>query len=185
MMRQWSRIVALGAAGLMLAGAPWARAAETTPADPGAPNVAITLTIGRLGGPGGESQRVHRFVGSDGSQARMLVGWRTPIPTTSKGAEAAGDAATMNYVYQNVGVSATLDVRVLGQGRVRLHGEIEISAARESGLTDPTGAKIPTIGTFQQGLDIVVRDGRKTRVAEGPDPDGGTVYLELQATVED
>jgi hypothetical protein len=37
------------------------------------------------------------------------------------------------------------------------------------------------ITTFQQVLHVVVTLGQKIRVAEGPDPDGGTLYLDLRA----
>jgi hypothetical protein len=145
-------------------------------------NVSITLTVGKGKAP---AERVYRFLGQDGSEARMLVGWRTPIPTTSAAQDEPGEVPAMSYIYQNVGVSANLAVQVLGQGRVALRGQIEISGAREGQAVEVGGGKAPLIGTFQQFLQVVATEGRRLRVAEAPDPEGGTVYLDIDVDVLD
>jgi len=144
-------------------------------------NVLITLTISKTGGSGA-GEKVYKMIGQDRADANMLVGWRTPIPTTSAVKDESGKAGTVNYIYQNVGVNAKLAVRILEKGRIHLKGGIEISGARDSqvGKTDEVA---PMIGTFQQTLSAVVTEGKKLRVAEGPDPAGGILALDIEAAV--
>jgi len=161
-------------------------AAAQAPADPGSgptdvpPNVAVTLIVGQTGGPSGPSERTYRMLGQDGSPARLLMGWRAPIPTRHSADDPAATAST-SVVYQNVGVSADLRTEILADGRLRVDGQIEISGARGTPLGDLSSGKAPVIGTFQQMLRVVLQDGKRLRVAEAPDPDGGTVYLDLEA----
>jgi hypothetical protein len=144
-------------------------------------NVLITLTISKTGGAG-PGEKVYKMIGQDGSDANMMVGWRTPIPTTSAAKDDSGKAPATNYIYQNVGVNAKLAIKILDKGRILLKGGVEISGARESQV-GKTDEKVPLIGTFQQTLQATVTDGKKLRVAEGPDPAGGTVSLDIEATV--
>lgn len=145
-------------------------------------NVQITLTISKTGGSSGPT-RVFKMIGQDDSDAMMMVGWRTPIPTMSAEREDAGKPPVTSYIYQNVGVNAKLSIKVLDQGRIVLRGAIEISGARESQVADSSGQKAPLIGTFQQNLSVVLTEGKKMRIAEAPDPEGGTVSLDIDATV--
>ena len=69
------------------------------------------------------------------------------------------------------------------RGGQPLIGKIEISGARESAGAQPGGQKPPLIGTFQQSLKAVVSQGKKLRVAEGPDPEGGSLALDIEASV--
>jgi len=145
-------------------------------------NVQITLTIAKSAG-GNTPPKVLKLMGQDGSRARILVGWRTPIPTMSAASDQAGKAPVTNYIYQNVGVSAELMVNVLGQGKIHLEGQIEISGAREGPPVGAGGERAPLIGTFQQALNVIAVEGKKLRLAEAPDPEGGTVSLDIEATV--
>ncbi len=159
-------------------------AASSSPASDAAPpaahsNVSITLTVGRTGGPSGSADRIYKVLGQEGSPTRMLVGWRTPIPTRSSD-EKSGEPSSTSYVYQNVGVGGTFETQALGGGRLLVAGQIEISGAREASAAASSGGKPPLIGTFQQDLRVVVRSGEKLRVAEAPDPDGGTLYIDLR-----
>jgi len=147
----------------------------------GGHNVAVTLKVGRLGGPQGNTERTYKMLSQDGSTARMLTGWRAPIPTRSTGEGGSDEHPSTSYVYQNVGVSADLGIQVLEDGRVLVSGQVEISGVRESTSAGGTSAKAPMIGTFQQVLKVVLQAGKKLRVAEGPDPEAGTLYLDLQA----
>jgi hypothetical protein len=156
-------------------------AAAEAPAPPEArANVSFTLTVGRVGGPTGTKERTYKFVGQDGSVSRMLVGFRTPLPTRSS-EEARGDAGSTAYIYQNVGVTADLDARSIDNGRFLVSGQVEISGAREGAPAESTpSGKPPMIGTFQQELHVVVANGKKIRIAEGPDPESGTLYVDLR-----
>ena len=55
-------------------------------------NVLITLTISKTGGTG-PGEKVYKMIGQDGSDANMMVGWRTPIPTTSAAKDESGKGA--------------------------------------------------------------------------------------------
>ncbi len=143
-------------------------------------NVAVTLIVGQTGGPAGPLERTYRMLGQEGSPARMLMGWRAPIPTRQSADEPAAAPST-SFVYQNVGVSADLRTEILGDGRVLIDGQIEISGPRGGQLADMSSGKPPLIGTFQQMLRVALPKGKRLRVAEAPDPDGGRVYLDLEA----
>ncbi len=141
-------------------------------------NVSITLIVGRVGGTTQPGERTYRFVGQDGKPARVLMGWRTPIPTRASDLK-PGESPATSYVYQNIGLTADLQTQALGAGRFLVSGQIEISGVRESPeLT--SCEKPPLIGTFNQALQVVVQSGKKVRIAEGPDPEKGNLYLDLR-----
>jgi hypothetical protein len=163
---------------LLAAGSP---AASGEPSAPAArPNVSITLTVGRTGGTAGSAEKVYKVLGQEGSTASMLMGWRTPIVTHSSAEEEHGQPPSASYVYQNIGVSADLETLALGGGRLLVSGQIEISGTRGDAVAASPGGKPPLIGTFQQALKIVLMNGKEQRIAEAPDPDGGTLYLDLR-----
>jgi hypothetical protein len=143
-----------------------------------APNVMVSITVGNDAGKKA-GRRTYRMVARDGEQAELLMGWRTPIPTASQSAD-GDDGAVTSYTYQNVGVTAKLSVRIVPDGRVMVEGQIEVSGAREEHESGP-----PTIGTFQQALQVLMKEGAPLRVAEVPDPEDGTLYLELDVDVLD
>jgi hypothetical protein len=178
--RAFSRLAALGLTAAV-ALAPVTFAQQPAGPEPARSNVAITLTVGKTGA---EAQdRKYRFVGQDGNRAAMLVGWRMPIPTAAKSDDGAAAAASavVNYVYQNIGVSADLEVRILASGAVALSGTLEVSGTREG----KAGEKMPIIGTFSQRLVVNTTPKKKIRVAEGPDPEGGTLHVDLEVEVLD
>ena len=164
----------------LLAGARPTLAAEPQPGS--ARNVQITITTGNT-----ERRdvpvRSYRLLCREGApRARMMVGWRTPIPTARGGAEGGSEKPVTTFVYQNVGVTAQLETRMTSPSSIEVDGVIEISAARGiPGVELPPD--MPVIGTFQQELAVVLAPGKPLRVAEVPDPDGGTLYLQLEARV--
>jgi hypothetical protein len=181
--RAFSKLAALGLATVLVSAAA-AQAQQAAPSPGSQSNVAITLTVGKTGAEG--QDRAYRFVGQDGNRAAMLVGWRMPIPTAAKPAEGSAPSASpvVNYVYQNIGVSADLDVRILSSGAVALGGTLEVSGTRE-GKALASGENLPIIGTFSQRLMVKATPKTKIRVAEGPDPEGGTLHVDLEVEVLD
>jgi len=137
-------------------------------------NLLLTINVGSLEDGIKRSYKIVAL--ADASQSELLVGWRTPIPTSRD-----EDGSAVSYVYQNVGMTVRLDSRLLGNDRARIRGAIEISGAREAAETPTPESGMPVIGTFQQQLDVVLQLGKPLRVAEVPDPDGGQLFLELQA----
>ena len=154
-------------------------AGSNTPA--ATPNVAVTLFVGKTGGPSGNDEKKYRMLGQAGSSSRMLMGWRAPIPTRQSAD--ASEAPSTSFVYQNIGVTADLQTDVLPDRRLAVHGQVEISGARGAPLGDLTSTKPTLIGTFQQALRVVVTPGKRLRVAEAPDPEGGTVHLDIQVDI--
>ena len=148
------------------------------------PNIKITLTVGDVETDQGPTVRHYVLITRDGgSPARILMGWRTPIPTETSSDD--GSTPVTSYVYQNIGMTAKIEARVVGDGRILIAGAVEISGARREGQGADVPARAPTIGTFQQELNVLLRDGKPMRVAEMPDPEGGTMFLELEAEVLD
>ena len=130
--------------------------------------------------------KTYKFVGQDGKPASMLMGWRTPIPTRSSDKEQSESSAT-SYVYQNIGMTADLMTRNVGKDRYLVNGRIEISGTRDgvgaAAAAAAAGAppgKPPLIGTFNQALNVAVSIGKKVRVAEVPDPEGGSLFVDLR-----
>lgn len=172
---------------VLLAGAQAASAqAPAVPDASASDNVSITLTVGRVGGTAPAGEKTYKFVGQDGKPARMLMGWRTPIPTRSSD-QGQSDASATSYVYQNIGMTADLQTRSVGKTRYSVMGQIEISGTRDgagaaaaaAAAAAPPG-KPPLIGTFNQALNVVVSLGKKVRIAEVPDPEGGSLYIDLR-----
>ena len=168
------------AAGLLVARPVAAETADTQAPSPAA-NVSLTLTVGNVGGKS-PFERKYRVLTQDRAVASLLMGWRTPIPMTSGATDDGGKAVT-TFTYQNIGVSSSLRVTTVGSAKVAVDGDIEVSGAREGPAVDASGTKAPIIGTFQQHLQVVATEGHKLRVAEVPDPEGGTLYLDLEVDV--
>jgi hypothetical protein len=148
------------------------------------PNIRIILSTGKVGDDADAAEKTYRLVTrADGPPARLLMGWRMPIPTTRSVGEGEDDEQEVSFVYQNVGMSAHLETRLLGPDHVLVRGMIEISAKRNGPTIDPDAGRPPVIGTFQQDLSVALRDGETLRVAEIPDPEGGTLFLDLRAEV--
>ena len=66
---------------------------------------------------------------------------------------------------------------------VLIKGMIEVSGKRDKPQTEKNELGLPIIGTFQQDLYVVLQDGKNLRVAEVPDPDGGTISIDIRADV--
>jgi len=150
------------------------------------PNVQITITIGHVEEQADPTVRTYRLIARDGGSAtRMLMGWRTPIPTSSATDAGGAPGSLTSYVYQNVGMTAQIEARVIGNGRILVAGAIEISGARRNSDVVQAPPSMPLIGTFQQDLNVLLRASKSLRIAEVPDPEGGTMYLDLVAEVLD
>jgi|GEM_PF-3174778 len=148
------------------------------------PNVRLTLTIVDSDPGVRPEERTYEYVGRDDSRASLLMGWRVPIPTTRVGEDAA---PITEFVYQNIGFTAKLVINVLDDGRILIRGQIETSGTRQDPeeMRDSAEDDLPIIGTFQQDIEVTLKDGKPLRLAEVPDPEGGRVHLEIKAEVLD
>jgi hypothetical protein len=169
---------------------PWqaglAQEGQPDPVSSVGPNVEITITVGDTQVQSGPKENIYRMVArAEGRPAQLLMGWRMPIPTTKARGDDDASAPVTSYVYQNIGMSASLEARVLDAEKIQLVGTIEVSGRREAELAQPEVEGMPVIGTFQQGVNVVLKTGKAMRIAEVPDPDGGTLYLQIQAKIMD
>lgn len=145
------------------------------------PNLMITLHVGGTDPGVGPVDRTYKMAAISGRPADILMGWRTPIPAETQ-VDPDGEPVT-TYVYQNVGMSATINAVALDGGRVHLKGQIEISGKEAKDENTASDGRPPVIGTFQQAVQVILQDGQPMRVAEVPDPDGGTHFLEITVEV--
>jgi hypothetical protein len=153
--------------------------------DAGAANVLLTVTVGDTRTPDGPSAKVFRLTTqSGGAPARMLMGFRMPVPTSRKPAEDAA-GSEVDYVYQNVGFSADLQVSLMSGARALVGGSLELSGPRNAPAGSAAADGLPVIGTFQHELSVVLQAGKALRIAEAPDPEGGMLYVELEFRVLD
>jgi hypothetical protein len=157
-------------------------AAETDEGGSLSPNVLLTITV--KDGDGSEERSYRVLARGNNSRARLLTGWRVPIPTTTSGAQGKGGSTT-TYSYQNVGLTAELWARVPLEDQVVLRGEIEISGAREAIRNDAGGPVAPMIGTFEQSFNVLLREGTPLELAEVAKPEGGPLSVRLQADILD
>ena len=141
-------------------------------------NLVVTLTVDE----GGTSpSRTYRVVTrDDGSPSRLNAGWRVPIPTATFASRDEGDrpGTATSYTYQNIGLTAALETRAI-EGRIEVHGNLEISAAKRSD-EDAAGGGAPTIGAFQQSFNVLLEPGQPLELAEVSSPRGGTVSVHLR-----
>lgn len=186
MIRSWLYGSVLAAMLALVPGIAPAQESGDVPALPAeGPNVGVTITLGDVEETGTVT-RTYRLVARDRSRASMLMGWRTPIPVQRSVDEVGGNPIT-SFSYQNVGMSAELEAIVLSPERVNLKGQLELSGKRDGApQSAATGeSEMPLIGTFQQALSVTLRPGTPLRVAEVPDPEGGSLYVEITVEILD
>lgn len=167
-------LVALVALPLLAAGEPPPAAEDA--------NVLYTLTIADTEPDGATSRRSARVLGLSGTWAKLSTGWKVAIPTTTQHA-GAGEPAT-SFRYQNVGLSASLEGRLAGDGRVRVRGRVEISAVEPLAAPARGGSSPPRVANFNHDFNVLVRDRSSAVLAEVPRPEGGTMTLTLSAAIE-
>lgn len=136
-------------------------------------NVQITLALAD-----GESDRPIQALVLDGERIRTTAGWRVPVATA-----VSGPAAVQ---YQDIGIGVTLQARIVGPGRIRTSGEVDLGTiAREGAPAALPPDVAPTVATFRHVFDVIVSDGVPTILAEVPKPGGGSATLTLTAGVAD
>ena len=183
---QWLILSMVVAVAALLAPAVSAQDAVAQEKSAPSTNVAITITVGDTvpeDGEGPDERNFRMVMLAAGRSTNLLVGWRMPIPSTRQPDDDPDAAPVTSYIYQNVGMSARLKPSRLEDVRFLVVGSIEVSGKRNEPEAERNEAGLPIIGTFQQDIYLVLRDGKKLRVAEVPDPEGGMIYIELQLDV--
>jgi hypothetical protein len=162
---------------LALLAGPAAVAANEPATGPLDANYRVTLKIGDAESQSGFRERIYRTVARPGEPTELMMGWRTPIPSKRQEVTAGGEIPVTAYTYQNVGVTGHYELNLAGD-KVLLRLQIEVSGAKE--VVEQAGAP-PTIGTFQQQLVVLLSNGKPLRIAEVPDHEGGSLFLEVTA----
>lgn len=151
-------------------------------------NVLVTIEIGRLEGGKPASVNSYQMLAyAGGPPAQMNAGSRIPIPTVST---ASGDGSAdrivpvTSYTYQNVGLSAKIRVLFPAGGGIYLEGEVDASMIR---VTEgpKTAAAPPVIGTTTQTVNVLLKEGRKQRIALIEEPALGSIYVDIKAELVD
>ena len=150
-------------------------------------NVQFELSLTDTNDVGETTDRSVEALALDGTRIRLMTGWRIPIPTTTfNSANTVGSdiVPVTSYQYQDVGVSASLESRVVRGDKIRVSGQIEVSAIQQ-GDADSSRANAPKVGTFSHEFDVILADGVETTLAEVPKPGGGSLSLALAASILD
>jgi hypothetical protein len=161
--------------------------ATAHPLDEGAPpgpNIRVTLTIGDSESKSGFRERNYRTIARIHQRTELMMGWRTPIPQKRREVTTDGDAPVIAYTYQNIGVTGQLELDMIGD-KILANLQVEVSGPKEGAGEAARSDAPPIIGTFQQQLVVVLTDGKSLRIAEVPDHEGGSLYLEVTAEVLD
>jgi type II secretory pathway component GspD/PulD (secretin) len=121
----------------------------------------------------------------EGARAEVSTGWRIPIPTSTKAADAPpGGEAVTSYSYQDIGVSTWIESQISDQGDVFAHGRIEISSVEPAAKAMSGPITAPTVAAFSQKFGVVLKDGVEMTLAEAPGRDGGSLRLTMSASIE-
>lgn len=149
-------------------------------------NIHFTLTVLDMDSTGKAIEQVVETlsVAERGAQAHTHAGWKVPIPVGHHRAAEGEERAATSYVYQDVGLDFTVEVRAVGEGSVRASGQVEISGVDRRETRLASTAPAPQIGTFSHRFQATLLDGAPTSLVTVPKPDGGSVRLTLTATLE-
>ena len=115
-------------------------------------------------------------------KAVLKMGSRVPVVTGSFEAGAGGNAIpTTQYTYIDVGVDIQCTVSEM-DGRIAMHGSIDMSTVREHDTTSRASEANPTVGQTKLELDTAVEPGKPTVVAAIDDAANGR-HFQVEATV--
>lgn len=148
-------------------------------------NLMFTLTIADQSRDGEMTKRSVRLLALNGRPARLLTGWRYPIPTTSfntSNTTGTGEIVPVtSYSYQDVGVAVSLKGWTVSEDRIRVEGRVEVSAVKEA--AEAAGSTLPKVGTFSHEFDVILTDGVEQVLAEAPRPDEASIGLAISGAI--
>ncbi len=158
-------------------------AAQEGGPDAGEVNLLVTVTVADVDPGGHATRRSARVLALAGSWVKLATGWKVPIPRASLDAAGAGgsEPPLTTYSYQDVGLSASLQGQVVGDGGVRLRGQVEVSAIDPPGAASATAA--PRFATFTHDFRVLLDDGVEAVLAEVPAPEGGSTSFTISAAI--
>ena len=175
MLQRREAMAFLALAGMLLAAAPVSVQAQEAAARPAEaqPNVSVTIRVHRLDhGQRRLLKSYNLLVAPDTPGSKLLSGSRVPLPMGGDGSDKAA------FIYQNIGFSANAEVKLLGDGRIKLVALIE-----DSRLAETVAGRPPVVETRQLSVNAVLTDGKPmevTRVESETDPSG---LVEVEAKI--
>ena len=173
-------------ASLVAASLAFADDPPSRPEDSGV-NLLFTVTIADQGSDGKTTERSVRLLALDGRPARLLTGWRYPIPTTSfdtANTTGTGEIVPVtSYSYQDVGVAVRLTGWTVPEDRIRVEGRVEVSAVKEA-ASEPAGSTLPKVGTFTHEFAVILEDGVEQVLAEAPRPGEASIRLAISGAIQ-
>jgi pilus assembly protein CpaC len=102
------------------------------------------------------------LVSMSGEDASFLAGGQIPIPVPQSG---TGGAATITIQYKEFGVHLKYNAVVLGDGRIRIKAEPEVSELDRSAGTAIAGQIVPGIRTRKVSSIVELREGQTLALA--------------------
>ena len=135
-------------------------------------NVLLTFRMGTLEHGQQNIKKSYQLVVAEGTLgSKLLSGERIPFPASS----ADGD---QTFVYQNIGFSTEVWVRLIDKKTIRLEANIE-----DSRVVPGEGGAPPSVETRQLTVNVILAEGVPLEVcrAEGITDDKG--FVEIVATV--
>jgi pilus assembly protein CpaC len=102
------------------------------------------------------------LVAVSGEDASFLAGGEVPIPVPQSG---SGGAATITIQYKEFGVRLKYNAVVLGDGRIRLKAEPEVSELDYSNGTSISGQTVPGIRTRKVSSVVELAEGQTLALA--------------------
>lgn len=148
------------------------------PAD-GKKTILVTIRLGHES-PGEDVQSYQLSAVDGGERAKLVVGSRVPIPTTTfNTSQTVGGniVPVTSYTYQSIGFSAEVRAWVSGNGNIRLDANIEDSSLSP----DSKGSTQPTVTAVQQRIQTILSAGSPLRLQR--EGGGRSSYLEIEASV--
>ncbi len=131
----------------------------------------------------GDRERPIQALVLDGQRVRTTTGWRVPIVERVVDSNDGGQMASIQY--QDIGMGVTLLVRIVGAGRIRISGEVDLGRIQEGEPTRAEAVDAPTVASFRHVFDVMLADGVSTTLAEVPKPDSGSSTLSITADIQD
>lgn len=187
MERRRAVVVCLGAAVLSLGLAQQVLAGEEQQAEPPeTSSILITVTVGEEGAGRSASEESYRVLArDDGTPAVLDTAWRVPVPTQSfKTMTKNGKVVpATSFTYHKVGLDANFRANILKPGQVWLRGKLNVDTLTPAHATKHAEPGRRIDGSIDQQFDVVLRDGTPQRIAVVPVPEGGSLYIQLQAEI--
>jgi len=147
-------------------------------------NILVTIRLGEMDGAARVPVKTYQLVAQTGGHpVELMSGSRVPIPVTKFQTSTPPDGEIIpitSYVYQNVGFTVEIEVRLTEAGKIELHAEIEDSRVASWGAAP---GEQPVISAGQQNIHALLTAGEPLQILRVDDSETGSSYLEIEADI--